>query len=198
MPADSARTADHDVEALFLERWSPRAFTGEAISDSTLMSIFEAARWAPSSYNAQPWRFVYAKRDSADWPKLLGLLIEFNQGWAKNASALVFVISDRFQRKPDAAPTPSYSHSFDAGAAWAQMALQAHALGWAAHGMVGFDIEKSYGVLGVPAEDFRIEAAVAIGKPGDKSMLPEFLHAREQPSGRSPIASLIHEGAFRP
>jgi nitroreductase len=193
----NARTADHDVEALFLERWSPRAFTGEPISDEALMSIFEAARWAPSSYNMQPWRFVYARRDSAEWPKFLGLLVEFNQMWASNASALVFVISDKFQRKPDAAPAPSYSHSFDAGAAWAQMALQAHALGWATHGMTGFDVEKSYAALGVPPEDYRIEAAVAIGKPGDKNTLPEFLQAREQPSGRNPIAALIHEGSFK-
>ncbi|WP_298264830.1 nitroreductase family protein, partial [Acidocella sp.] len=93
MTTTNPRIADHPVEPVFLERWSPRAFTGEAISETELRRMFEAARWAPSSYNSQPWRFVYARRDNAYWDRLLGLLIPFNQSWAKTASALVFAVS---------------------------------------------------------------------------------------------------------
>ena len=101
----------HDIDPIFLHRWSPRAFTGEPIPHAVLMSLFEAARWAPSAFNIQPWRFVYAKRDTPDWERLLGVLIEYNQAWVREASALVFVVSDRFRHKADAAPEPLYSHS---------------------------------------------------------------------------------------
>ena len=133
------RTSDHEIDPMFLERWSPRAFTGEAIGEAELKSIFEAARWAPSSYNSQPWRFVYARRDTPHWDKLLGLLIEFNQGWAKNAAALVVMASAETMIPPGKTDAvPSHSHSMDAGSAWGYAALQAMKLGWHTHGMVGF------------------------------------------------------------
>ena len=94
------RKADHPIDKLFLDRWSPRAMTGETVSDNDLMSLFEAARWAPSSYNHQPWRMLYARRDSEHWPLFFDLLVEFNQSWAKNAGAsgaLHFPHSFRFQ-----------------------------------------------------------------------------------------------------
>ncbi len=91
--SSNPRTPDHPIDAQFLGRWSPRAYSGEAIPEATLKSLLEAARWAPSSYNQQPWRFIYARRDTAHWAQFLGFLNEFNQSWAKNASALVFVIS---------------------------------------------------------------------------------------------------------
>jgi nitroreductase len=192
----NSRSAGHAVDPLFLERWSPRAFADEPISDTDLMTVFEAARWAPSSYNSQPWRFIYAKRGSARWNSFVGLLNPFNQSWAKNAAALVFVVSNPMMRPPGAdKDVPSRSHSFDAGAAWGSLALQAARSGWQAHGMVGVDFDRAASELNVPAE-YRIEAAIAIGRPGDKSQLPEPLQAREQPSSRRPLAELVSEGRF--
>ncbi|UZF91839.1 nitroreductase family protein [Bosea sp. NBC_00550] len=192
----NSRTADHDIDPLFLERWSPRAFTNEIISEAELKALFEAARWAPSSYNSQPWRFIYARRDSAHWPTLLGLLNEFNQSWAKHAAALVVIVSKEAMAVPGKSEeVPSHSHSFDAGAAWANLALQAVRLGWQAHGMVGFDLQRARSELKVPA-GYRVEAAVAIGKPGDKAQLPEALQARETPSQRNPISATVFEGSF--
>ena len=92
---------------------------------------------------------------------------------------------------------PSHSHSFDAGAAWAQLALQATRSGWQAHAMVGFDMERAFAELNVPA-GYRVEAAVAIGRQGDKSMLPEGLQARETPSGRNPLSAIALAGGFPP
>lgn len=187
-----ARTTDLPVEQLFLDRWSPRAFDESTISDQDLETLFDAARWAPSAFNWQPWRFLYAKRDSADWDRFLNLLVPFNATWASRASALVFVLSDTLIGE-DA--KPSHSHSFDAGAAWALLALQATRLGFAVHGMTGVDFDKARAELLVP-ERFRIEAAVAIGRQGDKAILPEQLQQREQPSGRKPVAESAFAGNF--
>jgi len=192
----NGRTADHDIDPIFLERWSPRAFTGEAISDEDLFSFFEAARWAPSSSNSQPWRFLYAKRDTPAFERFLGLLVEANQTWAKNASVLVFVVSKKTFLPPgkDVA-VESYNHSFDTGAAWGFLALQAHKSGWATHGMGGFDHARAKVELNA-SDDYRIEMALAIGKRGDKSILPEATQAREKPNTRNPIAQSILEGGF--
>ena len=192
----NSRTAAHPIDPLFLERWSPRAFTDKIISETELLTLIEAARWAPSSYNSQPWRFIYARRGTEHWSKLLGLLNEFNQSWAKNAAALVFVLSSKTMLPPGAtAAVPSRSHSFDAGAAWATLALQGARLGWQAHGMVGVDFDRATVALGVP-DGFHVEAAIAIGQPGDKSQLPEALQAREQPSSRKAIHEIAAEGHF--
>jgi nitroreductase len=196
MTTANSRSSDYPIEAFFLERWSPRAFTGEPIPDADLNTIFEAARWAPSSYNSQPWRFLYARRDTPDFERFLGLLIEFNQSWAKNAAVLVIVLSKKTFTPPgksEAAPT--HSHSFDAGAAWGYLALQASRSGYAAHGMTGFDIPRAAVELNVP-DDYRVEAAVAIGRIGDKSILPEPLRAREQPNGRDLQSAFVFEGGF--
>lgn len=196
MTSANHRVADHEIDPIFLERWSPRAFSTDTLSEAELLSLFEAARWAPSSYNSQPWRFVYARRGTAHWDKLLGLLNEFNGSWAKSAAALVIVVSKSTMAVPGKTEeVPSHSHSFDTGAAWANLALQAAKLGWQAHGMVGFDMARAATELNVPA-GYRVEAAVAIGKPGDKSQLPEMLQAREVPSPRNPITTTVFEGAF--
>ena len=101
----------------FLNRWSPRAFTGEPIPDEILLAMFEAARWAPSCFNMQPWRFLYARKDSEHWLRFLNLLIPYNQDWAKNASVLGVVVSKTLLERPNRDPTPAHSHSYDAGAA---------------------------------------------------------------------------------
>jgi hypothetical protein len=190
----NTRTADHDIDPIFLNRWSPRAFTGEAMDEAVLMSLFEAARWAPSAINIQPWRFVYAHRGTLEWTPLFDALMEMNQAWVANASVLAYAISDRFRRKPGAEPSPNRSHSFDTGAAWAYLALQAEHLGWAAHAMGGFHVEKAHEATGAPESDYRIEAAIAIGRPTDASVLPEAYRAREVPSGREPVGSFVCKG----
>jgi nitroreductase len=181
---------------LILERWSPRAFDGRPVPDADLAAIFEAGRWAPSAFNAQPWRFVYARPGDVDWGRLLGLLIPYNQSWATRAGALVFICSDTLMSgKPDQPPQPSHSHSFDAGAAWAMMALQATHLGYHAHGMSGVDFERARLELAVP-DRFRLEAAVAIGRRAEISVLPEALQSREAPSGRRPLSELVFHARF--
>ena len=190
------RTSDHEIEPIFLERWSPRAFTGEAMSAQELMRIFEAARWAPSSYNSQPWRFVYGRRDTPHWEPILGLLNEFNRSWAKNAAVVIIAASNSLMLPPGAEKAiPSHSHSFDAGSAWGYLALEATRLGWHAHGMVGFDIPRAFADLDFP-EGYRVEAAIAIGRRGDPSILPEGVRAREVPSPRKPLAETVFEGKF--
>ena len=197
MTTANGRTSEYDVDPMFLERWSPRAFTGEAMPQDVLMSLFEAAHWAPSAFNGQPWRFVYAHRGSADWERLFDVLIPYNQAWVKNASVLMYIVSDRFRRAEGRDPAPVRSHSFDAGAAWANLAMQAHRIGWAAHGMAGFDVARSYEALGVAEADYQVEAAIAVGRQTDASVLDEPYRSRETPSGRNPVDSFAFEGRFR-
>ena len=194
--ANSPRVVTRPVEPLFLDRWSPRAFDASSVPQSDLDTIFDAARWAPSAFNYQPWRFVYAHRDDADWTRFLDLLMPFNQAWAKDAGVLAFVLSDTLMAAPGSQDfKPSHSHSFDAGAAWALLALQATRLGYHTHGMTGVDFARAQAELSVP-ERYRIEAAVAIGRQGDKSSLPEALQAREAPSDRHPIEQFAFAGSF--
>src|SRR5215470_19716615 len=136
MTMANSRAADHPIDPLFLQRWSPRAFTAEPISERELFTLFEAARWAPSCFNSQPWRFLYARRGTEHWPRFLGLLSAYNQSWAKNAAALLILVSKTTMLPRGAdKEVPSPTHSLDAGAAWANVALQAVRSGWAAHGM---------------------------------------------------------------
>lgn len=188
------RKADHEIDRLFIDRWSPRAFTGEALPEAELFRMFEAARWAPSSYNSQPWRFVYALRDTPDWDVYLDLLVPGNRKWAKDAGAVLFLASNE-QMKVGDEPKPSYSHSFDAGAAWLSLALQANRLGWYAHGMVGFDKEQAPNVLNLP-ERHRIEAAIAIGRAVPHEQLSDEQRERERPNTRRPITDFAFKGAF--
>lgn len=190
------RQPAHPIHPLFTDRWSPRAYSGEAISTPELLTLLEAARWAPSAYNAQPWRFVYARRDSPAWQAIFDSLIEFNQGWAQRAAALVVVVSAKdatFPGAADAAPNPW--HAFDAGAAWASLAFQATLSGWSAHGMAGFDADALRAAVDLP-QTYAIQTVVAIGRRGDKSVLPEALQAREVPNDRYPLALLAAEGRF--
>lgn len=190
----TGRIAHPKVEKLILHRWSPRAFDGSEMPQEDLEVIFEAAGWAPSAYNVQPWTFLYARKGDANWDLFLSQLIEFNQGWAKDASALVFVVSDRFMRS-DKGNSENHSHSFDAGAAWALAALQAQALGYRTHGMTGLKFGEAEKALGIP-DDHRLEAAFAIGRQGPKEALPEFLREREVPSNRKPVGEIARPGKF--
>ena len=190
------RKPDYPVDGLFTQRWSPRAFTGEAIDESTLLTFFEAARWAPSGFNAQPWRFIYGRRATAAWIPIFESLLPFNKEWAQHASALVVVLSITQWVPPGKAdPQPISSHAFDTGAAWASLAFQAHLDGWQTHGMGGFDRDVARRGLGIP-EDHALHAIIAIGRRGDKAALSEALRSREYPSDRRPLHALVSEGRF--
>lgn len=191
------RTIEHGSDPLFAARWSPRSFTAEAIDDPTLMRCFEAARWAPSAFNSQPWRFLYAKRGDAAWDRFLGCLAVTNQSWACRAAALVLLVSKTSLTPPgQTVEIPSPSHSFDAGAAWANLANQAALSGWWAHAMGGFERDKARVELGVP-EGYSLEVMIAIGRQGDTATLPAPYQALERPSPRKPLADLVMRGAFQ-
>jgi nitroreductase len=186
------RTSDHPIEPIFLDRWSPRAMSGEPLDDRELSRLFEAARWAPSTYNEQEWLFLYARRDSSHWPTFFGLLTEANQAWCHRAAVLMVVLSHKvFARNGN----PNPVHTFDAGAAFENLALQGAAMGLVVHGMAGFDRDKARASLGIP-DDYDVEAMVAVGHPGDPADLPEPLRQREEPSDRKPITEIAREGAF--
>ena len=190
------RTSEHPVDSNFLERWSPRAFAATSMPRADLLTILEAARWAPSSYNIQPWRFLYSERQDANWPRYLDVLLPFNLQWAQHASALVVVLSDTVMPgDAEQGQKLSRTHSFDAGAAWAQLALQATSLGYHAHAMAGIDIEKTRESLQVP-DHFQVEIAIAVGVRAEPSALPEVLREREYPSDRLPLDEIAFAGLF--
>ncbi len=187
------RKAEYPIDPLFLNRWSPRAMSGEPLTDEELMPLFEAARWAPSSYNAQQRRFLYGRRDTPDWNTFFDLLTEGNKVWAKNAAALVVVISRKnFEHNE----RPSRTNMYDTGAAWENLALQGSLKGLVVHGMQGFDYEKARTVLKIP-DHYEVCAMIAIGKKGRKEDLPENLQKIEAPNDRRPLAEIAIEGTFR-
>lgn len=190
------REAAHPIDPLFTARWSPRAFTGEPIPADQLQALLEAARWAPSAFNAQPWRFLYGHRETPAGAAILDGLLPFNQAWAQRASALVVVLSrTRWIPPGQQEPQPIASHAFDAGAAWASLALQAARSGWYAHAMGGIDAARLRVALDIP-EDHAVHAVVAVGRLGDPALLPERLQAREHPSDRLPLEAIAAEGRF--
>lgn len=185
------RQADHAIGATFLNRWSPRAFSSQPVEEEKLMQILEAARWAASSYNEQPWRFLLA-RTPTDVAKFLDILVPQNQAWAKDAPVLLFVAAKKtFSHNGQ----PNATHHYDSGTASGYMTFQAEHVGLIAHGMVGFDADKARTVLNVP-DDFEVMAAYAIGYHGDKSQLPSEVQEREVPSSRRPLKESIFEGGF--
>jgi nitroreductase len=188
------RKPAYPINPLILNRWSPRSMTGEELGDDDIMSLFEAARWAPSSYNNQPWRFIYAKRNTKYWDRLFNLLVEANKIWTKNAALLVVVIS---RKNFEYNEKPARTHQFDAGSAWENLALEASSRGIVAHGMQGFDYEKARVELGIPI-DFEVMAMIAIGKRGPKENLPPELQDKEKPTDRKPLKDIIMEGIYRP
>jgi len=187
------RQADHPIETLFLKRWSPRAMTGEAVPLEELMSLFEAARWAPSTYNEQEWRFLYAGNSSAHWPTFFSLLTEANQLWCAKAGALVVALScQTFSRNGK----PNPVHTLDTGMAVQNLLLQGAAMGLVCHGMAGFDRGKARVLLQVP-EGHDVEVMIAVGRPGDPGQLPENYQQMDQAtSGRKGVREIAREGLF--
>jgi len=195
MNIEEIRKADNQVDPLFINRWSPRAYTGEDIPDTVLLNVLEAARWAPSARNIQPWRFVYAKRHSLSFANILGVLSERNQLWAPQASTLIALLSAK-TFLVDGKQEPAHCHSFDAGAAWTNLTLQANLLGWQTRAMAAFDHEAAAKVLKVP-NGYDIEVIIAIGKVADKETLPATLKELDVPTPRRPLQELVSEGTFQ-
>jgi len=185
------RQAAAPIAPFFLSRWSGRAFSGEPLPDGALGSLLEAARWAPSSGNNQPWRFVYARCGTAAFKAFHDLLAPGNKPWCEKASALVVVVA----RMTRADGRPARTHAFDTGAAWMSLALQAHLLGLVAHGMEGFDYDRAGQVIGLPP-DHAIQCMVAVGRPGRREDLPEPYRGREEPSDRRARDSFAFEARF--
>lgn len=180
------------VDPMFLNRWSPRAFSPEPIPSEVLLTFFEAARWAPSCYNEQPWLFLYSGSEKERF-EFLSILVEGNQAWAKNAPVLAFAFARRtFKRNQK----PNRWAAFDTGAAWMSLTVQARLLGLYTHGMAGYHRDKAYEILGVPEEEYEVICAIAIGQYGDSADLPEEIRAMEAPNDRKPLAEFAIRGKF--
>jgi nitroreductase len=182
------------VHDLIRHRWSPRAFDSQPVEPEKLRSLFEAARWAASSYNAQPWYFIVAtKDDPEDYKKILDCFVEFNQGWAKSAPVVALSVA---RMKFEHNGTPN-NHAFhDVGQAAANLALQATALGLQAHQMAGILPDKAREIFGIP-EGYEAVAGFAIGYPGDPASLPDKLREQEHaPRSRKPLDSFVFTGKW--
>jgi len=184
------RKTDHKkLDNQFIQRWSPRAFSSESIDEEDVLTIFEAARWSPSCFNEQPWRFAYAHHQD-DLESFRDVLAEGNQAWANTAPLMVFIFSKKnFSHNSN----PNRWADFDTGAAWMALALQAQKLDLHCHAMGGFDAEKAFAVTGINPDDYNAICAVAIGKLGDADNLPEALKERELLSERKPLSEMLFQ-----
>lgn len=188
----NGRTPDAPVDAVFLDRWSPRAFSPEPLAETTILSLLEAARWAPSSGNEQPWTYVYATT-SEQRERVLPLLDEFNRIWVRHAPVIAFVMARLHSAKSG---KPNRHAQFDAGSSWMSLALQARRLGLYTHAMGGFDVDQAHVVLNAPRDKYEIMAAIAIGRYGSASDLDEYNQKRETPSSRKPVSKFAFHGVL--
>ena len=186
------RLSTYPILALLLSRVSLRAFSEERLDQEELMALFEAARWAPSSYNSQPWRFIYARRGEKEWHLFFDTLVDFNKSWCKTADTLIAVISRNHFEHND---TPCPTAPFDSGAAWMSLAIEAHARNLIAHAMMGFNHDMLKENLHIP-DTYSIQAMIAVGKIGEKEHLPKELQEKEVPSTRKPLSEIISKGSF--
>ena len=177
----NTRTPECEVDSMFIDRWSPRAFLPDPLPDHQVKILFEAARWAPSCFNEQPWLFVYATEPDKR-EKFLSALVPKNQRWAARCPLLMFALA----RKNFEQGGRANRHApFDTGAAWMSLALQARKLGLYAHAMAGFSQDKAYEILGVSRDEYHIMAAIAVGRKDESADdLPEDILAMEAPNTR--------------
>jgi len=189
MKTVNERRTEYDVDDIFLKRYSPRAMSGEAVSLVELMTLLDAARWAPSAFNAQPWRFLYAVRDTSDFDLFLSFLNESNQLWCKNAGAFVVVLS---KNNREDGSLNSYS-SFDTGSACENLALEGVKINLVIHTMAGFNSEVLRKELEIK-DEYKIEVMVAVGKKGNAEDLPDYLREREKPSDRKNLEEICFNG----
>lgn len=179
------RTPDYPVAPIFVNRWSSRSFDGRPVADETLYTVLEAARWAPSSSNRQPWRFIIARTEE-EHELFRRFIMPGNRLWTDKAPVLILVASDTLRDNGDF----NGAHAFDAGAAWGTLALQAHLLGLSTRAAGGFDRAKAREVLDIPAE-VELHAVVALGYRGALGNLHEQFHDREKPTARRSLADSI-------
>ncbi|CQR46215.1 FMN reductase [NAD(P)H] [Paraliobacillus sp. PM-2] len=184
MTIENNRKADFPIDDQFIQRWSPRAFLDKEVPEELLFSALEAARWAPSSMNIQPWRFIIA-RTKEDRERFHSFIMDGNRVWCEQAPVLILFISEK----------KGGAHTFDTGTAFGFFALQAMENGLVTHPMGGFDKEKAREVLDIP-DHYQLHAVVALGYQGDKTTLTPELQERETPSTRRPLQASIHEGKF--
>ncbi|MCC9166208.1 nitroreductase family protein [Pontibacter harenae] len=187
--------AEVAINSLIAQRKSPRAFSAEPVTQEELQTLFEAARWAASAMNEQPWRFIYATKENEEaYNRLLSCLAEPNQVWAKDAPVLMLTVA-KTNYSGNNAPNSHAWH--DIGLATANLVLQATELGLHAHMMGGYSATKAREVLGIPA-GYEPVTMLAIGHIGDPEQLPEQLKARElAPRTRKPLEELVHEGVWQ-
>ena len=185
---------DVTLHELIRNRWSPRAFAEKLVPPEVLRSLFEAARWAPSSNNEQPWAYLVATKDNPEnFAKMLGVLVEFNANWAKHAPVLALSVA-HLKTQRDGKPNRVALH--DVGSASAQLTFEANARGLQVHQMAGFDAEKARETFAIPP-DWEPVAALAIGYPGDPESLPEKLRDRElAPRTRKPAGEFVMSGSW--
>jgi nitroreductase len=186
--------SEHPVHTLIQNRWSPRAFSDKPVSPETLRSLFEAARWAPSSNNAQPWAFIVATKGEPEaYANILSTLVEFNQSWAKHAPLIGIAVSEmEFARNQH----PNRNAFYDTGAAMSQLSTEATARELFVHQMAGFDPHKAIEVLHIP-KGWEPIAAFVIGYAGDPHSLPEGLRERElAPRSRKPLSEFVMSGKW--
>ena len=191
----SGRQPDHPVAPEFPARWSPRSFTDRKLSESEMMSLLEAARWAPSASNLQPWRFVWALRGEPAFEAIHASLLGNNQIWTARAAGLVVVASKDTVTNREGAEVPNRTAGFDTGAAWVSLALQAQTMGLFGHAMGGFDKGKLAAAIHLP-EGHTLHCVVAVGEQGPADALPEGMRERERPSLRKPVSELAMRGRF--
>ncbi|MBK9110550.1 MAG: nitroreductase family protein [Nitrospira sp.] len=189
-PAD----VTHPIHALLQRRWSPRAFADRMVEPEQLQSLFEAARWAPSSNNEQPWHFIVGtKADPSAHDRLVACLKEGNRKWAFRAPVLILSVA-RLNFEDEGAPNRHAWH--DTGMAALSLCLQATALGLVTHQMAGFEIEKARTDLGIPA-GYEPVAMIAVGYPGDPASLPDYLRERElKPRERKAVTEFVSHGRW--
>ncbi|SDV50405.1 nitroreductase family protein [Chitinasiproducens palmae] len=184
-------TAIHD---LLSGRWSARALADKPVTPEQIHALLEAARWAPSAYNVQPWRFVVwdKQSDAASYERAFSALVPFNQGWVKPASLLVGVFANKLNGKGE----PNRTAAYDAGAAAFALTLQAHALGLVAHQMTGYDQQKLRSEFAIP-DDVEALALIAIAPYGDPTKLDDALRERETgPRSRLPLSQIAFAGEW--
>lgn len=181
--------ATDGVLPVILHRWSPRSFDDREVSAADLTKVFEAARWAASSYNEQPWRYFAGKRGSETFKKILGSLMEFNQAWAKSAAVLILGIT---KTKFSHNNTPNRVALYDLGAASSYLTLQAAALGLATHQMAGFDEGAALKAFEVP-EGYVCGAVIALGYQGEPAALTndQMLAQETAPRSRKALSEIV-------
>lgn len=180
------RNTDYEIMEEIKERWSPRAFSTEPVPMEDVMAILEAARFAPSCFNEQPWRFIVGHTEEMR-EKVFSLLGEPNKIWAEKAPVLMIVLA---KKTFDYNGKENFWHMFDSGIAWGYLSLEAQRRGYITHGMGGFNKKGTVELFNL-GDDLQPIAAIALGKMGNKEDLPEDLRLREEPAGRNSLDSLI-------